>query len=291
MSDLEETAKAVQEASKLGRDLVKGLKPLAKIAQQILGPFGEGYGLLTDLVHHKREEIEWRFANRKKIYKLALEQVRARAIELEQLNPIPTRIAHDYEDGIEREDEEILQQLWANLLINVTDPQTGILPRKVFRDILGKLDPEQALFLNELGLRIDTIQFYFIVCNAFHNGQSGCELAFAPFEARKDEIVSSELFSYNSSEDSHSFFVLWPTEKVEATVDILQVTGLVHWRNELHLAEELFDTDLNLTGAKDPAEIGRLVLANASGIRAFSLSQLGEEFVRAVSPFPPKTSP
>lgn len=194
MSDLEETAKAVQEASKLGRDLVKGLKPLAKIAQQILGPFGEGYGLLTDLVHHKREEIEWRFANRKKIYKLALEQVRARAIELEQLNPIPTRIAHDYEDGIEREDEEILQQLWANLLINVTDPQTGILPRKVFRDILGKLDPEQALFLNELGLRIDTIQFYFIVCNAFHNGQSGCELAFAPFEARKDEIVSSELF-------------------------------------------------------------------------------------------------
>jgi hypothetical protein len=287
MSDTEETAKAVQEASKLGRDLVKSIKPLERIARQLLGPFGEGYGLLTDLVHHKREEINWRFANRRAIYKLALEHVKDRGIDPNQLRSIPNRIAYQYEDGIEHEDDSLLQQLWANLLINVADPQTDILPRKVFKDILGKIDPEQALFLNELGLRSDAIRFYFVVCDAIYGDRSGCELAFAPIDTSVRPIKSSEFFVFPEPEEN-SFLIPWSAERVEATVDILHATGLVHWRKELHFAEDSFDADLRISGARKAADIGRIVLQNASGIQAFALSQLGEEFVQAVSPSPPR---
>lgn len=280
MSDIEETAKAVQEASKLGRDLVKSIKPLEKIARQILGPFGEGYGILTDIVHHKREEINWRFANRKKVYQLALKEIELRKIPLEQLKLIPPRIAYDYEDGIEREDDEILQQLWANLLVNVSDPQSGVLPQKIFKDILSKLDQPQALFLNELALRLDNIRFYFVVCDAVYDERRGCELAFETIPSESDIPTSDLFYSFQDK----SFFVPWSANKVEATVDILHASGLVHWQDELHYAQEMFDTDINISKTKNPIEIGRIALQNASGIKTFALSQLGEEFVKAVSP-------
>jgi hypothetical protein len=64
MSETDESAKAIQEASKLRRDIVGKLGDLERIGKQLLGPFGEGYGILTDLVHYKREEINWRLRNR-----------------------------------------------------------------------------------------------------------------------------------------------------------------------------------------------------------------------------------
>lgn len=282
MPDIEETAKAVQEASKLGRDLIKSIRPLEKIARQILGPFGEGYGILTDIVHHKREEINWRFANRKKVYQLALEQIEIRQIPHEQLKQIPPRIAYDYEDGIEREDDEILQQLWANLLVNVSDPQSDILPQKIFKDILNKLDQPQALFLNEMALRIDHIRFYFIVCDAQYNGRRGCELAFEK-NPTESKVPTTNLFD---SFQDESFFVPWSANKVEATIDILHASGLVHWQDDLHYAQEMFDADIDISKTENPVEIGRIALQNASGIKTFALSQLGEEFARAVSPRP-----
>jgi len=60
MNDLEEGAKAVKEASKLGQALLRRIKDVERIGGQILGPFGQGYGILTDIVRHKRDEINWR---------------------------------------------------------------------------------------------------------------------------------------------------------------------------------------------------------------------------------------
>jgi hypothetical protein len=235
VSEIEETAKAVQEASKFGSDLVKSIKHLEKIGRQLLGPFGEGYGILSDIVRYKREELSWRFQNRKAIYKLALKRAQDRCLGIDDLRTVPKRIAYDYEDGLEREDDEILQELWANLLINVTDPQKGLLPSKIYKEILCKIDREQALFLNEIRMRHDAIMYYFIVCDIVDgsNNTIGAQLAFGLRDMNSTQVLSTKLFELT---EDHAFEVPWSSEKIESMVDILQSMGLIHWTRELHMA-------------------------------------------------------
>jgi Abortive infection alpha len=161
MNEIEESAKAIGEISKFGQSLLNKIKDVERIGGQILGPFGQGYGILTDIVRHKRDEINWRLKNRMKIYKLAFEEVERRKLQLSDLKTIPKRLAYGYEDGLEKEDDLRLQKLWANLLVNVTDPAARIDALKIYGDILGRLDAESAVFLNELGLRSELFNFYY----------------------------------------------------------------------------------------------------------------------------------
>ena len=56
---------------------------------------------------------------------------------MSDLRTIPKRLAYDYEEGLEKEDDPSLQRLWANLLVNVTAPKTRIDPLKIYGDILA----------------------------------------------------------------------------------------------------------------------------------------------------------
>ncbi|MGB9118237.1 Abi-alpha family protein [Bradyrhizobium sp.] len=291
MSEIEETAKAVGQVSKLGQALLNKIKDVERIGGQILGPFGQGYGILTDLVRHKREEINWRLKNRLKIYQLAIEEAERRNLQLSDLKTIPGRIAYGYEDGLEKEDDADLQGLWANLLLNVADPTVRIAPKRIYGDILGRLDSECAIFLNELGLRSGLVDFYFVVCGAFLGRRKGSEVAAArPPHLESIPLPLTKLFTHFDDKGS-AFFVPWPPERIEAVVDSLQSLGLVHWVTELHMAEELLATDENIRASRTLLEMGQRVLQNAGGVRGFKPSQLGLDFIAAVTPpAPPQAS-
>lgn len=147
MSEIEESAKAVQEIAKATGKGIDKIETMERIGKSILGPFGEGWGILTDMTKRKREELAWRAENRLKIYELAQAKLAKIDIAIDNVDPVPPRIAYDYEDGIEREDEPSLQELWANLLVNSTKPN-GIIPQREFREILGRMESDDAIFLN-----------------------------------------------------------------------------------------------------------------------------------------------
>jgi hypothetical protein len=283
MNEIEESAKAIGEISKFGQSLLNKIKDVERIGGQILGPFGQGYGILTDIVRHKRDEINWRLKNRMKIYKLAFEEVERRKLQLSDLKTIPKRLAYGYEDGLEKEDDLRLQKLWANLLVNVTDPAARIDALKIYGDILGRLDAESAVFLNELGLRSELFNFYYIVCDAFFKKRKGSQVGAATALGESSKVPTTKLFKYYDAEGS-SFFVPWSPEKIEAVVDSLQSLGLVHWTTELYMAEELLATGESIAASKTFLEIGQRVLQNARGIQGFKPSQLGLDFIAAVTP-------
>jgi hypothetical protein len=255
-----------------------------RIGGQILGPFGQGYGILTDIVRHKREEINWRLKNRLRIYQLAFDEVERRNLQLSDLRTIPKRLAYNYEEGLEKEDDPSLQKLWANLLVNVTAPAARIDPLKIYGDILGRLDTDSALFLNELGLRSELFSFYFVVCGAFFGKKKGSDVAgVGTYLLESSQVPSTKLFNHYDPEMT-SFFVPWSPEKIDAVVDSLQSLGLVHWVTELHMAEEALASDEGIQASKNLLEIGQRVLQNARGVRGFKPSQLGLDFIAAVSP-------
>lgn len=280
MSEIEESARAVQEASKLGREMVAKLGHLETIGRQLLGPFGEGYGILTDLVRHKREEINWRLENRRKIYALALKRAEELEIELEKLRTVPNRIAYEYEDGLEREDDDTLQNLWANLLINVTNPTTDLRPARTFKEILCRLDPDDAIFMNEIGIRRNIITSYFIVAGT---DRGGTQINPIPYGYDKSHVLmSTDLFKY--SELDTSYYVTWSEDKIISTVDKLQSIGLMYWDKELVHAGDMLEQNEALEPSRNYVELGKRVLAESEGVRVFKISGLGRDFVEAVSP-------
>jgi hypothetical protein len=204
MNEIEESAKAIGEISKLGQSLLNKIKDVERIGGQILGPFGQSYGILTDIVRHKREEINWRLKNRLKVYQLAFEEVGRRNLQLSDLRTIPKRLAYDYEEGLEKEDDPSLQRLWANLLVNVTAPKTRIDPLKIYGDILGRLDTDSALFLNELGLRSELFGFYFVVCDAHLGKKKGSDVAgVGSYMLETSKVPSTKLFNHYDSKMTH----------------------------------------------------------------------------------------
>ncbi len=288
MNEIEETAKAAGHLAKFGQSLLNKIKDVERIGTQILGPFGQGYGILTDVVRHKREEINWRLKNRLRVYQLALEEAERRNLRLADLKTIPKRIAYDYEDRLEREDDVDSQRLWANLLVNVADPGAQAAPKKIYGDILGRLDSDSATFLNELGLRSGLIDFYFVVCRASYRKREGSDLVAARYRAHESEPMPvTKLFKHYDAERS-AFFVPWTPEKIEAVVDSLQSLGLVHWVTELHMAEELLATDEGLYPSQTLLEMGQQVLRNAKGVQGFRPSQLGLDFIGVVTPSDPR---
>lgn len=99
------------------------------------------------MTKRKREELAWRAENRLKIYELAQTKLAKIDIAIDSIDPVPPRIAYDYEDGLEREDEPSLQELWANLLVNTTKPN-GIIPQREFREILGRMESNDAILFD-----------------------------------------------------------------------------------------------------------------------------------------------
>lgn len=116
------------------------LAPFSELIQKLCGPAFEQYGL------------SWgeaaRFSRMRRLAKI-LEKTKGR-LEEAGIEPKAVRpnLLHDIIDRASLEDDDSLQDKWANLLARSADGKTAI--HNSFPDILKSLSPEEAIFLTKL---------------------------------------------------------------------------------------------------------------------------------------------
>lgn len=124
------------------KEVAEGLKPFGDLISKLVGPAMEQYGLaIGDSV------AKWRIIRSIRLWTRVQENCKAAGIEPHTIKfPL-------FKDIVERatvEDDDDLQNRWANLLSNAADPdnQAAVLP--AFPDILRQLSKQEAYFLDEL---------------------------------------------------------------------------------------------------------------------------------------------
>lgn len=284
MSEFEEAAKAAQEAARLGQSIVTNIDPLSRIANRILGPIGQVYGLLTDLTFHAREEVNWRISNRKTIYRIAHDKAQRISLELDSIQPIPKSIAISYREQMDISEDPTLQEMWANLLVNVGSPTSGIDPMKFFGRLLGEIEPLDAIFFNEIAMRAESVRAYYIICDIVEGDEVvGTEVGYIVppeiFNKATSPILSTDMFKFSDE----SIFVRKLEREIEACVDRLQALGLLERSSRQHLAQEMFESEVRARPPRNFSELGLRVLEHAEGIEIFQMSELGRQFADAVA--------
>lgn len=282
MSDTEAVAKAVEESAKLGQEVIRNAGAAERIVSGIMGPFGEAYGLATDLARHAREEINWRINNKKIIAQLTFQKLVARQLDAAEVKPIPPRIAYDYAEKIELEDDPCLQDLWANLIVNSADPNSGVEPTRIFGRLLGDLEAGDAAVLNELSLRMSTVRGYFIIAGN-PEGTATQVSALLTYAATHEGKKPPSTPAMEYEEAYEAFQMAWGIADLHRIIDRLDSLGLVRWTKEALMAQELFETEAAFTGASQMELLRAAVNASTGDIDVFSITDLGEAFIAAVS--------
>ena len=132
---MEEEAKAVQEVAKTTR---KGFEIAEKLGSLLKTIFGEGFSHIGDSFS------DWaKYFRYKNLIKLQ-DRIKSlhvkRGIEGKTI-PIPPRYALPLLDSASLEDDENIQDKWAGLIANATDPDKRFQFQKIFIRILSNLEP------------------------------------------------------------------------------------------------------------------------------------------------------
>lgn len=138
-----ETAKATQEVAKTTSEAIKATKALGVyVANLVKEPVDTIVGILTDKLKYIRWERQLRLLDRVK------EKVKQRNLE-GKLVPIPPKLALPIIENATLEEDDYLQDLWANLLIEAGNPQSKERIRTAFIEIIKQLEPIDAKILEE----------------------------------------------------------------------------------------------------------------------------------------------
>lgn len=142
MSD--EEAKAVQEVAKATGKSVDLVRSTGKFLGQVLSDsMREVGGIVWDKAQY------WRFLNQISIIDKVQKIRESRGIAGKPV-PMPPAFALQVLDAISLESEDQIQDLWAALIANASDPTTRIRIRKVFLEILRGFEPLDAKILDYL---------------------------------------------------------------------------------------------------------------------------------------------
>ncbi len=175
---IKETAKAVQEIAKAsGKAIDAGSNFGNFISRYISGTFEQGIGIFEDKLKYMRWERQQRLM-------VKAEQL-MKEIGLETpTKAIPLKFAIPLFQGALLEDDNDLQDIWANLLVNAANKNSGIDLKRVYIDILERLTPLEAQILSTIySLPFEEIQ---------HKGVFTAELpdkASPAVGKKKDEAV------------------------------------------------------------------------------------------------------
>ena len=143
MSEQEEIAKAIQEASKLG---TKGLEIAEKAGGFLTKIFKESISEISGMVTDRLKFIRWkRFVE---ISEEVDELLRQKNIS--QTRSVLPKIALPIIEAATLEDEPSLKSLWNNLLVNAMDPKFNSEIRYGFIDMKKNITAKEAVFLNEV---------------------------------------------------------------------------------------------------------------------------------------------
>ncbi len=142
--DIVEASKAVREVARTGGKTVDLVGDFGRfISQFVSGSLEQGTGIFEDKLRYMRWERQVRY----------MERVHQRMNELGERSPtkpIPLKLAVPLFQAASLEDDDYLQDMWANLLVNASVPKRGVELRRAYIDVLERLSPAEALVLEKL---------------------------------------------------------------------------------------------------------------------------------------------
>lgn len=170
MSDIEESAKAVQEVSKVAGKTVDGVHDLVSFFGKFV-PTDEIAGIISDRFQY------FRYVGQVKLIQKA-EALRQKA-GIQQLKPIALKVAIPYLEAAALEDDELLQDKWAALLVNAANPAKDIDLSRTYIAILEEITPYEAAILDKIyALPFEAVQ---------HNGVWTAGLPAAAYAGNEKE--------------------------------------------------------------------------------------------------------
>lgn len=139
MSDEEqlpaEAREVVREVLEFAREIMDITRPLAPLGE-------EAVGIALDWARY------WRYRNALRIRDRVNELHRERGITTKV--PIPPRLGIPLLDAASMEDDPNLQELWAGLAANATDPNRRQDAKKIFTHVLSNIEPIDTTILDYL---------------------------------------------------------------------------------------------------------------------------------------------
>ncbi len=139
-----DTAKATEEIAKTSG---KALDVIEKVGSFFNKVVGDAAAELGGVVH------DWarlyRYKNLLRLQDKVEEIHRARKLQGKSI-PVPPRFAIPLLQAASEEDDESIQDMWAGLIANSTDPDKHLEPKKIFTEILSSLEPLDAKILKYL---------------------------------------------------------------------------------------------------------------------------------------------
>ena len=139
-----ETAKAIQAVAKTtgqGLEIVKDSG--AFIAKFIGGSLEQGFGIIEDHLKYVRWERQRRLVDRANHF-MAERGSRMR------FRPVPLKVAIPIFEAASLEEDDDLQDLWAWLLVNAADAESGVEVRRRLVSILQDFSPIEARLLQAI---------------------------------------------------------------------------------------------------------------------------------------------
>lgn len=125
-----ETAKATQEVAKTtGHALEIVHKVSAFVSRFIGGPLEQGFGMIEDRLKYRRWEAMVKLMDRANLF-MAERGSRMR------FRPVPLNVAIPIFEAASLEENDDLQDLWARLLVNAADAESGVEVRRRLVSIL-----------------------------------------------------------------------------------------------------------------------------------------------------------
>lgn len=146
MSD--EEAKAAQEIAKATGKGIDASRELGGFFGKVFGGGVQNLGGAFG---------DWAFFYRYKNALMLRDKVNALHTErgLEEIMPIPLRLALPFIEKASEEDNEELQDMWARLLANANDKNSDVDMTKTFIDILASIEPLDAKIIDYIGIAQD----------------------------------------------------------------------------------------------------------------------------------------
>lgn len=140
----EETAKATQEVAKTAAKAIEATEKLGGFLTKVVGgTLVELGGTLQDWAKYFRYKNLLNIQDR-------FEEIHASRQLDGKATPIPPRYAIPLIQRASEEDDEIIQELWAALIANATDPNKHLDLKKVLLDVVASLEPLDVRILRHL---------------------------------------------------------------------------------------------------------------------------------------------
>ena len=141
-----EAAKEMSIAAQKGIDLTNKFGSF--IGKFVAAPLEEASGHITDKIKYLRWE--------NRLALMVKAEKRLQELNINTFRQIPLKIALPLIENASLEDDDSLQQLWANLLVNYSNGDSGIDLSFAYIDLLKNISPLEVKILKEIYLIKDT---------------------------------------------------------------------------------------------------------------------------------------